>query len=460
MRAPLAMLLVLCLTGPAAPALAQGTDALRQELQELRRQLESTREQYQKTVDAMSERIRRLEQEMAAQPTPPAPAGPPVMPPSSGVGATSPAPTSAGLPPLLELARPREPFSLYERRGPGSLLFDIGIVADLVGNLAGDRAEETATGTFAGRENRFFPREVEVNLFGRIDPYAQGQVRFEFAEEFEDGERVLETKLAEAYLTLLTLPYGTQARLGLVPFRFGLLSHLHREALPQPDAPNVLLRFFGEEQVRESGLEVAWVAPLPFYLEALVGVFNGDNETAFGRGSLRSPLTLGRLRTFFELGDTAGLQVGLSAASGTTEDDRRQTFAGYDVKYKLTPEGWRHPLLTLASEGIVSWREAADPGEGSRRRFGWYAYGEVQPWKRWLGGIRYDSTEFLEASGREWAIEPYVAFLASDFLRFRLGFKHTERDGRGPFDGPMARTLDELFLQATFALGAHAPHPF
>ena len=30
----------------------------------------------------------------------------------------------------------------------------------------------------------------------------------------------------------------------------------------------------------------------------------------------------------------------------------------------------------------------------TRKRFGWYAYAEVQPWQRWLGGVRYDWTEF------------------------------------------------------------------
>ena len=55
---------------------------------------------------------------------------------------------------------------------------------------------------------------------------------------------------------------------------------------------------------------------LPFYLEALVGAFNGDNEPAFGRGRIREPLITGRLRTFFELGDAHGLQLGVSVAHG------------------------------------------------------------------------------------------------------------------------------------------------
>ena len=88
-------------------------------------------------------------------------------------------------------------------------------------------------GSFAGRENRVFPREVELSLFGHIDPYARGEVRIEAGEVFERGDRVTEVSLAEANLTLLTLPFGTQVKLGLLRNRFGMLNQLHlHEQLP------------------------------------------------------------------------------------------------------------------------------------------------------------------------------------------------------------------------------------
>jgi len=196
-------------------------------------------------------------------------------------------------------------------------------------------------------------------------------------------------------------------------------------------------------------------------------------EGAIVGGSLKAPLATGRLRTFLELGSLGAIQLGASAASGQTADRFRQTVAGYDLKYKLIPEGWRHPLLALASEGYWSIRRvevSGDPDDDgletadtrTRRRFGWYAYGEVQPWRRWAAGARYDSTQLLEAPGREWAVQPYIAFMPSDFLRFRLGYKHTERDRREPFaaNDASARIADEVLFQATFFLGAHPAHPF
>jgi hypothetical protein len=388
-----------------------------------------------------------------------------VAPAPGGIAQTAPAPTA---PSLIDLARPREPFALYGQRGSGQLLFDMGVVGDFVGNITQRNVERAQGGTFAGRENRFFPREVELSLFGQIDPYARGEVRIEAAEEFEDGARETHVGLAEAHLTLLTLPWGTQAKLGLMRNRFGLLNQLHLHDGPQIDRPNVLTRFLGEEGLVESGAELTWVPPLPFYLETLFGVFNGDNEEAFGRGSLKAPLVTGRLRTFFELTDTNAIQLGVSTATGETEDKQRSTLAGFDLKYKLTPEGWRHALLTIAGEALYSNRlvevfDDAGVGEDrTRKRFGWYAYAEVQPWRRWLFGVRYDNTQYPVDPGREWAVEPFVAFMPSEFLRFRLAYKHTERSHRlaGPDDGGSARLVDEILFEASFLLGAHPAHPF
>ena len=151
-------------------------------------------------------------------------------------------------------------------------------------------------------------------------------------------------------------------------------------------------------------------------------------------------------------------------ASGDTPDRLRSTLVGYDVKYKFRPEGWLHPLLTLSTEGIYSIREV-EVGAGDKRtrdRFGAYGWGEVQPWRRWAMGTRYDWTQYPSNPGHQWAVEPYLTFLPSEFLRFRLAYKHTERSNREGFDlnGGSGRIMDELFFQATFVLGAHPAHAF
>ena len=334
----------------------------------------------------------------------------------------------------------------------------MGVAGDFVANFTPRGVERFGVGTFAGRENRFFPREIELSLFGQIDPYARAEVRIETGEEAA-GE-ALTVKLAEGNLTLLALPWSTQVKLGQMRNRFGLLNQIHEHDLPQTDRPAVYRAFFGEEGLVERGVEMTWVPDLPFYVEGLVGVFNGDNEVAFGRGRLRDPLVTARVRTFFELGDTSGLQLGVSLARGLTADELRQTFVGFDVKYKYRPEGWLHPLLTVAGEGIYSRRATVDR-DLTLDRFGWYVYAELQPLRRWAGGVRYDNTELLSDPGREWAVEPYLTFLPSEFLKFRLGYRHTNRSDSHPLAVLLGRrSFDEVLLQASFILGAHPAHPF
>src|SRR2546427_376288 len=468
MHALIVTCLVLVIALTASPVAGQEADALRRELDQMRRGFETMKEQYQKSIDALNDRLKRLETTpapTAVAPTVPPPAAQALQaaPPGSGLGSTM-SPT--------DLLRPREPFSLYGRRGSGQLLFDMGIAGDFVGSFAPHNVQKSGAGTFGAETNRFFPREVELALFGQIDPFARAEVRIEASESSPGAETTV--SLAEANLTLLTLPYGFQAKLGQMRNRFGLTNVIHEHDLSFVDRPNVLRNFFGDEGLVEKGVEVTWVPDfLPFYLEALVGAFNGDNTTAFGYGRITQPLVTGRLRTFFELSDTSAIQLGISGATGQTPDRLSSTILGYDMKYKYRPEGWLHPLLTVSSEGLYSMRRVEElitvddnvvGKKSTRDAFGWYLQGEVQPVRRWAFGARYDASQFPDRPGFEKAIEPYVSFFPSEFLRFRLAYKHTDRDRTQiegfNLNGATARTVNEVFFQASFILGAHPAHPF
>jgi hypothetical protein len=449
MRALALVFVLLCAVLAPVAATAQDAAALRREIEQLQKQLQS-----------LNERLQRVE----SQPAPPAPAP---------AGTAAPPPAAPGIS-AIDLARPREPFGLYQQRGAGQLLFDIGVAGDFVGNLTQSNVEKAGGGTFAGLENRFFPREIELSLFGQIDPYASAVVRIESGEEDRAGE--LAVHLAEANLTLLTLPFGTQAKLGLVRNRFGYSNEYHAHDLPWIDRPNVFRIFFGEEGLNEKGVEATIVPDLPFYVEGLVGVFDGDNEDAFGAATLRAPLITGRARTFFELGSEHGILLGMSVANGQTSDRLPSTILGWEGRYKYRPDGWLHPLITVTGEALYSLRkvdvDVDTDGDGEadtlerrqRNHWGWYLGGEVQPWRRVAGGVRFDWSQYPADPGYEYSIEPYVSFWPSEFLRFRLAYKRTDRSTQTRdavnLNGGSARTVDELLFQATFILGAHPAHPF
>ena len=473
MRAWVVVCLALGLALAESPAAAQEAEVLRRELEQLKQQLQMMQEQYQKTIQDMTDRLQRLEAQPPATPSIPAAAAPPA-PAASTVAAPQPSPAISA----LDLARPREPFALYERRGAGQLLFDMGVTGDFAGSLTSKRVEQARAGSLAGEENRVFPREIEMSFFGQIDPYARAEVRVEAGDELEeDGTRSFNVALAEANLTLMAIPWGFQPKGGRMRLRWGYLNEFHQHDRPFIDNPDVWVMFFGDEGLVENGGELVWVAPTPFYLQAILGIFDGDNDVAFGGGTLRDPLVTGRLRTFFEPTDTLAIQLGVSAMTGLTTDDKHASYGGADFKFKYTPENWKHPLLTGGGEILFAHRNNPVPSTSSgdsgvtaslmrlaqdatepasttefqkRDAYGFYVWTDVQPWQRWIFGLRYDWTEDPKSAGHEWAIGPYISFFTTEFLRFRLGYKHTERSGLGS-----PSSIDEVLFQATFILGAH-----
>src|SRR5256885_1178837 len=125
MRAFVMVLVWLVVALAPSFAHAQDAEALRREIEQLRRQ----QEQYQKSIESLSQRLQRLESQpppTSAQPSAPAP---PL--------AQAPSNPSSQMTPLspMDLARPRQPFGLYQQRGAGQLLFDMGVTGDFIGNL-------------------------------------------------------------------------------------------------------------------------------------------------------------------------------------------------------------------------------------------------------------------------------------------------------------------------------------
>src|SRR5205085_7495923 len=118
----------------------------------------------------------------------------------------------------------------------------------------------------------------------------------------------------------------------------------------------------GPDGLRNIGAQLSWLAPLPFFTEATLGVFNGQGGTAFsfrnpgdslngvdrfhGRPTLdrtlRGPgdlLYVPRVSSSFDLTDQQTLVVGISGAFGPNETgaETRTQIYGADVYWKWKP---------------------------------------------------------------------------------------------------------------------------
>ncbi|MBI3079039.1 MAG: hypothetical protein HYY85_18970 [Deltaproteobacteria bacterium] len=409
------LVLLLPIVGRAQPAPGP-IEGLRQELERLRQQAEESRRSYEDQLRRLQRRIEELEQAerrrtdeaaRAAAPPPPAPVPPPALP---GI-----------------------------RVGGAPLLFDISFTGDFVGNVGNDSRSE--------QRNRFFPRELDLALQGAVDPYMRADVFLELKEESKGEEKI---ELDEGYATILSLPFGLQARLGKFRPKFGRLNTFHNHDLPQTDRPNVLKNLFGEDGLSEKGGALSAILPLPFFSEVEVATLTGDNPESFGRGSIRTPLLIGHLKSFFEIGENSAFQIGLSGGHGPNVQNRRTTLQGLDLTYKWKPLDRPGESLILQAELLRSRREV----EGDRlERYGGYFLTQYQLSRRWYAGFRYDWSQLpTERGSREQAFSPLVTFALSPFSQFRLQYKLTERT----FD----RDVSELFFQFTFRLGRERPELF
>lgn len=370
---------------------------------------------------------------------------------------------------------------------------NISVVGDFVA-LAGPRSD--------GEANRLSLREAELAFQANVDPYA----RADFFVAFPDGESA---ELEEAYVTLLHLPWGLQARGGKVKANFGRMNIVHGHERPQVDAPFVVDQYLGEEGLRDVGAEVSRIfAPFGIFTEFSYGLLNGLGEeeeddapivtvtgldgdgntvtvpVAVAQDEAEAPRTLrnfaqvARLRFYGDLTDAANVDVGVSGALHQPEGGKQVRMAGADLTFRWRParEGLYRGFL-WRTEGIASRRVLAEETDltgavvAGRRpvsRKGLYSYVEWQPARRWKLGVRGDYSEDPEAadevfllpggSARRTAksisrgVSPCVTFALTEFHRLRLEVQRKTT--------PSGETEDRGWLQWTIVLGPHGGHPF
>ncbi|OHB38688.1 MAG: hypothetical protein A2060_05300 [Planctomycetes bacterium GWA2_50_13] len=365
---------------------------------------------------------------------------------------------------------PRDIFGIQLRPGGVSQSYnpDISVIGDFLGTFINPgRGLLFEDGGFADNEfaDRFAFREVELGLQSVIDPYA----RADFFLEMDDAK---DFKIEEAYLTLLTLPYGIQPKVGMFRSAFGKVNRTHRPELFQADYPNVVKNLLGEEGLTMTGLSISWLVPNPWdrWIE-----LTGEVSTP----TARDAMYLMHLKSFHELTPNSVLEVGLTGATGVlpegllADNQRRVDMEGFNITYKWKPVTerlkpyrsflWQTEFIASQPHNISETTEVTSAGDTEsikqRRRNAWgaYTFGEYQLTRRNFAGLRFDYSQFLTVKDGdyEWAVSPYWTFWQSDFARYRLTYTHTKRHiANGPGSD------DSIMLQATFSIGVHRPHPF
>jgi hypothetical protein len=279
--------------------------------------------------------------------------------------------------------------------------------------------------------------ELELGVQSVIDPYARADIFIAFGPEGVDVE--------EAFLTSLSLPAGFQVRAGKFFSPFGRQNQQHPHVWEFVDAPLARGRLLATEALGGPGLDVAWLAPLPWFAELhLAGQGTAPTEDDPERLT-----AVARLLQYFPLGASTTLGIGVSAARRSEGAGEFRDLGAVDAYVRWRPLASRS-YLTL--QGEVYGRKFRNIEGGTDT--GGYAQLFWRQGPYYGLGVRYDDAPAIEeaGSGKERRYGVLAAWLPSEFQRLRLQVSYDRRPDGG--DGI------EAVLALELGIGSHGAHPF
>ena len=278
--------------------------------------------------------------------------------------------------------------------------------------------------------------ETEIVFDADLNPYARGTFTTSLGS---DG-----LSLEEGFFAISRgLPAGLALKAGKYRVAFGKLNMAHPHTDPFADRFHVLTQYLpGEDGLNETGMDVSKLVALPGdgSLTLSADWLQGDsfrrprtvtsdpndplaaNLEQGDRAVEPRPAGLGRITSFFMLGERSGLEVGVSGIQGTNNvaAGARTTILGGDAKAKL----WRsaNAYLLLQSEVLRLDRDdagwdatAASYTKSSVKSTG---YGEVNRtrsmgWGGFEGGASVASRSFISPRVSTWRMRSRVRFMIS-----------------------------------------------
>ena len=222
-----------------------------------------------------------------------------------------------------------------------------------------------------GLEKGFNLSESELVMSAIVDPYFDGKLTLAI-----DSQGA--TELEEAWLQTRMLPAGLKVKMGKFLSDIGYLNNQHPHTWDFADQNLAYSALLGEHGLMDTGLQLTWLAPTPFYALFGLEALQGKEQERFGAlvdeelnhdtidennmlGSFAEQKAGPRINTLFakfapDLGSNHALQWGFSYAQAKQyqqlldEDetaqngdemalDGKQTLIGTDIVYKWDGAG-------------------------------------------------------------------------------------------------------------------------
>jgi len=344
---------------------------------------------------------------------------------------------------------------IYQQPRPNKPFLEVGAVADVALKLDSPKVDQ-------GGADRVSVRELELVLGSNVDPYSRLDATVAFNEQNT-------AELEEAYLTRFGLPLDLTVRIGRFKPRIGKDLALHRDSLDTVDEPLVIQRYFGEEGVNKSGVDVTKLIDIPSLMvhQLTVGVLEGgtgEGGTAFG-STKRRPTLYTHLKNYLDITDMTNLEIGVSDAIGSRDED--VTFEVNILGLDVTLIHYLNPNQSIKLQSEVFYQNRTESftiseiPEGSGRFFkndldgtlwGGYELFDFRFNSQWALGFRFDDVELVDnpvtnPNKGDIGYSGYLTFYQSEFARWRVQFSH--------FDLATGKDDNQVLIQGTFAIGDH-----
>ena len=291
--------------------------------------------------------------------------------------------------------------------------------------------------------------ETELSFAANIDDKFYGQATMSLGIE-DGGDTAID--LEEAYIETTALPRGFTMRLGRFLSNIGYLNSHHTHTDAFTDRPLAYQAFVGNSY-DDDGVQLRWLAPLDFYLEAGGELFRGDRFPS--RGAADGGV--GTRTLFVHAGGDVGTESswlgGVSMLRGHADEPLDDGYTGPttlyvgDLTWKWAPNGnTKDGGLTLRGEYFRENRDA------SADRSGAYAEGVWRLSRTWDAGYRFDRLWSDAVSDDPLRHSVMLTWHNSEFALVRLQLSHDEPR--------QDRTDNIVSLQYQVSLGAHGAHKF
>ncbi len=311
-------------------------------------------------------------------------------------------------------------------------------------------------------DDRFWLREAELDFRAAVDPWADGVLIVSLGAE-KPGDYA--TEVEEGYFTLKKLPLLDEAPLGLKieagRFRptFGRINKIHDHDLPWMDRPPSFAEYFGGEGFKQDGISAQTFVPTPGErntVEAVVQVVNGGDLPIAADNAAEDPAWLERVSWFCDLAPGHDVEVGESTYCGFFDAAGRLStrIVGLDATWHWKPFAAGESRSFLLGGELFA-ASIEEPGVANSRPLGAYAWTQYQFNQNTYVGVRYDWHEAVhDASIESRQIAAFLTYYTTEFLRFRLGVEHTDRDD------PAVDGLNSALFEINVVFGSHPVEPY